>query len=86
MRTATISLHGQITVRRVYSYTGDERVPSTFTYYDQEGKVRERTTYTDYEFNSTGDWLKRKQTTEETLNRVTVALVTREIDYYPIKK
>lgn len=76
----------QITDRRVYSYSGDERVPSGFSYHGRDGKVYERTTYTDYEFNSHGDWLKRRQTTVESFNRVSVSMMIREIEYYPNKK
>lgn len=75
--------NGQISVRRVYSYTGHEQVPSGFTYIGRGGKVYERTTYADYEFNSRGDWVKRKETIEETLNRKNVLMVFRDIEYYP---
>lgn len=52
---------GRVSVRRVYGYAGDNRVPSQFAYYGSDGKVYERTTYTAYEFNSRGDWIKRKE-------------------------
>ena len=74
---------GQVSVRRVYSYEGDNRVPSGFTYYGRDGKVYDRTIYTDYEFNSRGDWVKRKETTEETFNRKTISWKLRAIEYYP---
>jgi len=74
---------GQVSVRRVYSYEGDNRVPSGFIYYGRDGKVYDRTTYTNYEFNSRGDWVKRKETTEETFNRKTISWKLREIEYYP---
>jgi hypothetical protein len=77
---------GQISDRRVYSYSGDDYVPSGFTYYGRDGKVYERTGYTDYEFNSRGDWLKRKQTSEQTFNRRSVSITFREIEYYPDRK
>jgi len=35
-------------------------------YYGPDGKIYERTSYTDYEFNSKGDWIKQRVTTEET--------------------
>jgi hypothetical protein len=73
----------QIPIRRVRSYSADERVPSGFIYYGRDGKIYERTTYTDYEFNSKGDWIKRKQTKEETYNRRSVSMTYREIEYYP---
>ncbi len=37
----------------------------------------------DYEFNSQGDWVKRKETREERFNRKSVSLTIREIEYYP---
>jgi hypothetical protein len=77
---------GQVTVRRVYSYSSDSRVPSTFTYYGRDGKVYEKTTYSDYEFNSVGDWVKRKETREQTFNRKSTSIISREIEYYPNKR
>jgi len=69
------------TDRRVYAYSGDERVPSAFTYYGRDGKIYEQTTYSEYEFNSQGDWIKRKQTTTRR-----VSMSYREIEYYADKK
>ena len=63
---------------------GRQRVPSGFIYYGGNGKVYERTTYSDYEFNSHGDWVKRKETTEETLNRKSISWMLRKIEYYPL--
>jgi hypothetical protein len=76
----------RITARRVYKFSGDDRVPSEFTYYGSDGRVYERTTYTDYEFNSKGDWVQRRQTKEETFNRHSVSMTFREIEYYPDSK
>lgn len=72
----------QISDRRVYTYGANQRVPLTFTYYGRDGKIYDRITYSEYEFNSTGDWTKRKETTEQGLNRNRVSLVTRTIEYY----
>jgi len=58
-------------------------VPSGFAYFGSDGRIYERTTYTDYEFNSKGDWIKRKQNKEETFNRRSVSMTFREIEYYP---
>jgi hypothetical protein len=55
---------GQISDRRAYSYSGDNHVPSGFIYYGRDGKAYDRTAYTEYEFNSRGDWVKRKETRE----------------------
>jgi hypothetical protein len=53
-----------------------------FTYYGRADKISERTSYTNYEFNSKGDWIKQKQTTEESFNRRHVSMFYREIEYY----
>lgn len=74
---------GRVSSRRVYGYSGDERVPSSFAYYDGKGNVYERTTYSDYKFNSQGDWVSRQEATEERLNLRRVSLTVREIEYYP---
>ena len=76
----------QVSSRRVYGYSGDERVPSSFAYYDGKGNVYERTIYSDYEFNSQGDWIRRKQTKDERFNRRSVSSTVREIEYYPTGK
>ena len=73
---------GRLSDRRVYIYSGDERVPSGFMYYGPDGKIYERTAYTDYEFNAKGDWIKRKETREERFNRRSVSMVYREIEYF----
>ena len=83
---------GQVSDRRVYAYSGDEHVPSSFVYYGRNGKVSERTTYSDYEFNAQGDWIRRKDTTDEpferrgvVISRRSVSITFREIEYYPNK-
>lgn len=81
--TTSLDENGQVSSRRVLGYTGDQRVPSSFTYYGGRGDVYERTVYSDYEFNPQGDWFKRKVTTEERYNRRSISVSTREIEYYP---
>jgi hypothetical protein len=75
--------------RRVYSYTGDDRFPSGFQYIGGDGRVYEQTSYSDYEFNSQGDWIKRMEMTEETVNRTfnrkSVSWMFREIEL-PVRK
>jgi hypothetical protein len=87
MRETTVrDRGGRVSSRRVYGYSGDERVPSSFVYYDAKGNVHERITYSDYKFNSQGDWISRKEATEERYNRRSVSLTVREIEYYPSGK
>ena len=83
---------GQLSDRRVYAYSGDEHVPSSFVYYGPNGKVSERTTYSEYEFNANGDWIRRKDSTDEpyehrgvVISRRSVSITFREIEYYPNK-
>lgn len=76
----------RLTDRRIYRFSADDRVPFEFAYYGPDGRVYERTTYTDYEFNSKGDWVKRRETKEETFNRHSVSIAFREIEYYPKSK
>ena len=73
----------QGSARWAYSYEGDNRVPSGVVYYDRDGKMYHQTAYKNYEFNSRGDWVKRKETIEETSNRKTISWKIREIEYFP---
>jgi hypothetical protein len=77
---------GQVSDRHVYTYSGDSRVPSTATYYGRDDKVYDKSVYSDYEFNERGDWVKRKQTREQTFNRTSVSMIIREIEYYRRRK
>jgi len=52
---------GRVGVRRVYRYAGDRNVPSSFAYFDGDGQVREEIAYSDYEFNSVGDWVNERR-------------------------
>ncbi|MBV9928060.1 MAG: hypothetical protein JOZ96_23785 [Acidobacteria bacterium] len=74
--------NGQVSTRRVYGYSGEERVPSSFVYYDGKGNAYERATYSDYEFNARGDWVRRREAREERFNRRNVSTTVREIEYY----
>lgn len=73
---------GRGPARRAYNYEGDRRVPFEFIYYGHDGQLHSKTTYTDYEFNSHGDWVKRKET-EQSSNRKNISWMLRKIDYYP---
>lgn len=75
---------GRVTHRRVYSYTGDDRVPSGYASYGRGGSLSARIAYTEYEFNSRGDWVKRKETIEERkYSGRTIKQAFREVEYYP---
>lgn len=68
--------------RRVYSYQNDGKVPSGFAYYGSDGKVYIKSEYKEYEFNSRGDWIKRKEITEEIYGGKRTSLIYRTIEYY----
>jgi hypothetical protein len=80
--TTGLDSQGNISDRRVYRYSGDAKVPSRFAYYDGKGNVHEQTSYSDYEFNSQGDWIRRKETKEESFNRRSVSSIVRQIEYH----
>lgn len=80
---------GKVSSRRVYTYDGVRKVPSGYAYYDGDGKLHEEITYSDYEFNSYGDWVKRKETRQErvyvsgqTVSRKSISSTYRQIEYY----
>lgn len=75
-----------LTNRRVYNYSGDDRVASGFRYYNSDGIVKELTEYSDYEFNSKGDWIRRKENKQENFQPRLVSITHREIEYYPDNK
>ncbi|HYG80092.1 MAG TPA: hypothetical protein VD861_06875 [Pyrinomonadaceae bacterium] len=85
IETASGGAAGSVS-RSVYTYTGEDRVPSGYAYVGSDGKMYEKTAYSDYEFNPRGDWVKRKVTTEGTFNRRSVSWTFREIEYYPSGK
>jgi hypothetical protein len=62
------------------------RVPSSFAYYGRDGIAYTKTVYTEYEFNSIGDWVRRKEITEELYNPRRTSLTFRNIEYYEDQK
>ncbi len=77
---------GKITSRRVYSYEGDQRYPKEYVYIGSDGKTSSKVTYTEYELNPQGDWIKRKSKTESSDGRTQASLNYRSIDYHQIQK
>jgi hypothetical protein len=80
--TASFNGNGQAGDRRVYGYTGASSVPATFTYHGRDGRVYERTAYSDYELNAQGDWVKRTQTRVNERGETHVSTVFRRIVYH----
>jgi hypothetical protein len=73
--------------RFVSKYEGEKRFPESEVSFDgNSNNPRSTTTYTDYELNPQGDWIKRKVTRQETGGRTYVAIHYRRIEYYSAKK
>jgi hypothetical protein len=67
--------------KRIYGYVGDQQFPSSWTISCADGSLSEKYVYSDYQLNSTGDWIKRKVViTDETGKRI--GTETRQIEYY----
>ncbi|HMS43577.1 MAG TPA: hypothetical protein PKE69_25340 [Pyrinomonadaceae bacterium] len=61
----------------VYEYVGENNAPAKFTYTDSRNEKSVSIIYTNYEFNSEGDWVKREETDNGKLS-----FVERAIEYY----
>jgi hypothetical protein len=73
--------------RFVSKYEGEKRFPENEVSLDgNSNNPRYTTTYTDYQLNPQGDWIKRKVTRQETGSQTYVAIHYRRIEYYPAKK
>jgi hypothetical protein len=53
---------------------------------DANGKISFKITYSESEFNSQGDWVKRKETTETPGRPTTVSIHHQQLEYYPASK
>jgi hypothetical protein len=73
---------GKLNSRNAYSYEGQNRFPSKRAYFDSSDKIRGEYTYSEYEFNSHGDWIKRKESDRESNGSVRILLSYRKIEYY----
>jgi hypothetical protein len=84
--TQSVDKDGSISNRRVYRYEGDSRFPSGYHYIERDGRAAFGVTYTDYELNAVGDWVKRKTKTVDHGGRTRVSQDFRTIEYHPAKK
>jgi hypothetical protein len=73
---------GKLNSRETYSHEGKNRFPSKSISFNPDGKVYEESTYSEYEMNSHGDWIKRKETIKNSDGVVKIALNYRNIEYY----
>jgi len=82
IETTSFGGDGTVSSRRVYVCESDKKAPSSFTYYGGDGRIYERTVYSEYEFDSHGNWIKRKEYREQTYNRRDTSLAVRNIEYH----
>lgn len=69
--------------RLTYKYDGEKGFPESQDSFEADNNTpRSIVTYTDYEFNSQGDWIKRKETVKEATGRTTVAIHYQSLEYY----
>jgi hypothetical protein len=68
--------------RYVYKYEGEKRFPASHDSFDGESETSKYTvTYTDYELNAKGDWIKRKETIKEATGRTSISIQYQTIEY-----
>lgn len=63
--------------REIYEYSGEQKAPSKFSFTNTKENKSLTITYSSYEFNSQGDWLKREET-DSGKN----SYIERAIEYY----
>jgi hypothetical protein len=76
---------GSVSEKLTYIYNSDERFPSGSISIGGDGKPYSKDTYSAYEVNSRGDWIKRREIQENLAQpdqAKTTAIVTRTIEYY----
>ena len=76
---------GSISEKQTFIYNGNGRFPSGSISRGSDGKPKEKETYSDYEVNSRGDWIRRREIVEhlDQPNRPkTITIIIRTIDYY----
>lgn len=71
--------------KTVYAYQADQRFPSGWTSYRADGSLSEKYSFSNYEFNSMGDWIKRKAVIEDGTGKRT-GWESCQIEYYLSKK
>lgn len=82
---ASVDTDGSISEKQTFIYNGDDRFPSGSIGIGSDGKPDLRETYSGYEMNSRGDWIKRREIVEhldQPNQAKTIRIITRTIDYY----
>jgi len=74
---------GRITQSSLYPGScGADELREYYIYFDSDDKAREAYLYSDYELNSQGDWIKRKESIKNSDGVVRIAFNYRKIEYY----
>lgn len=76
---------GSFSEKHTFSYNSDERFPSGSISIGSDDKPYSKDTYSAYEMNSRGDWIKRREIQaplDQPGRSKTIAIVTRTIEYY----
>jgi hypothetical protein len=73
---------GKLNGRVTYNYEGKNRFPSKSTYFNSDGKTSQESTYSEYQINSHGDWIKRKASINDFDGVVRISFDYRDIEYY----
>lgn len=70
--------------RSTYKYEGEKRFPESYDRFDGDSNnPKYTTTYTDYELNAQGDWIRRKETVKEATGRTSISIRYQILEYYP---
>lgn len=82
-QTQTVYPEGKIGDKRVYSYEGEKHFPEGYSYIDANDKLRFKVSYSEYEFNPQGDWIKRRETTTSPSSPTTISINYQTLEYHP---
>lgn len=68
-------------------YEGEKWFPASQDGFEADSNSPKSTvTYTDYELNAQGDWIKRKEIRKETTGRTYISIRYQILEYYPMEK
>ena len=73
--------------RWTYKHEGEKRFPEREDSFEADSSVPKSTvTYTDYELNVKGDWIKRKEIRKDVTGRTYISIRYQTLEYYPVGK
>jgi hypothetical protein len=73
---------GQMTYHNITVFNGESKTPASSTYFRPDGKKSSQITYSEYELNTQGDWVKRTETHVDSRGETQVSLKYRTIVYF----